>query len=128
MTTSPDAAVMLAYSELEQTIRAAWTIAEMRPPTSALSTRRMLDRLTASGSLAPDFREVASGLTELRNGVVHGFNRASSAGAQDFIAACRRLSDALTDQAKSRLRHPSRSRVVQEWIDEYRRQRMPENN
>jgi hypothetical protein len=128
--TSPPAAVMLAYSDVEKAARAAWTVARMSPPSPGDNVPRIVAALTEGGGLDADFRHVARNLAHLRNRVTHGAPDAavSTSGALDFIAACESLANALTGNALSKLRHPSRSRVVTEWAQWAEHQNLPNDD
>lgn len=116
--TSPSAAVMLAYSELEQVARAAWTISRMGAESPPRSMAAMVTSLTHA-ELDEEFVQVARELAELRNRVAHGAGDVSTTGALDFIAACERLAHPLGRQAISKLRHPSRASLLHEWAQRY---------
>lgn len=115
---SPRAGVLLAYAELERVGRAAWTVAIMGPPRS-LGLKLIVHRLIEGGGLDPAFGPVMDSLALLRNLIVHGeqpTEEISVPGALDFIQACEQLARAMTRNAMSKLRHPSRSQVVGDWI------------
>lgn len=117
---SPNAAIMLAYSEVEKVARAAWTIDRMEPATRPRTLAVMVASLTRTG-LDPEFAQIARELSDLRNGVAHRAGEVSTTGALDYIAACERLTEALVFNAVSKLRHPSRSdlsRRLFEWFQE----------
>lgn len=118
---SPNAGIMLAYSEVEKVARAAWTIDRMEPSTRPRGLSSMVASLTRTG-LDPEFEQVARELSDLRNGVAHRAGEVSTTGALDYIAACDRLTEALVLNAVSKLRHPSRSDVTQRlygWFEEF---------
>jgi len=121
---SPPAAVMLAYADLEKVARAAWTVARLGPA-GRESAVQIVRSLSESGGLDPDFAAVARNLATLRNQVAHGLPEASDVtvtGAVDFIAACEQVTHPLARNALSKLRHPSRSPVVHEWLEWTERQ------
>lgn len=111
--TSPNAAVMLAYTELEKIARAAWTADRMEPAPPRLTVPQIVGDL--GGTLDPEFPRIARNLSELRNRVTHGDTEVSTNGALDFIVACERLADVLGGKSWSKLRHPSRAGVLQQW-------------
>jgi hypothetical protein len=116
---SPSAAVMLAYSQLEEVARAAWTVSRMgaeSPPRGGVAA--IVTTLT-HGDLDEGFVQVARDLTDLRNRVAHGAGDVSANGALDFIAACEQLARPLAWQAISRLRHPSRASLLMQWTERY---------
>ena len=112
-TTSPEAAVLLAFADLEKLVRAAWTVDQMEA-SRPISIGRAIEKLTR-GPL-PDFAEVGRDLVTLRNRVAHGDTTVTTAGALDFIRASERLAEALTAVAISKMRHPSRSQVISQWV------------
>ena len=111
--TSPEAAVLLAYADLEKVVNAAWTVDQMEggSPTTVASA---IQRLTHGG--LSDFAQVGREIVQLQNSVAHGGATVTTAGALDFIVAIERLSDALIRVAVSKMRHPSRSRIVAQWV------------
>ena len=112
--TSPNAAVMFAYTELEKVARAAWTVDRMEPAAARLNLPIMVRDL--SDGLDPEFPAIARNLAELRNRVVHGGAEMSANGALDFIATCDRLAEVLSRQARSKLRHPSRAGALHDLV------------
>jgi hypothetical protein len=118
-TVSPQAAVLLAWADLEKVARAAWTVARMAPPDRATALQ-VIRSLARSGSLDADFAQIARDLSNLRARVAHGDSdptEVSVKGAIDFIGATEQLSGALANNAMSKIRHPSRSQVIREWMD-----------
>ncbi|MBI2242856.1 MAG: hypothetical protein HYU55_02485 [Nocardioides sp.] len=113
--TSPEAAVMLAFTDLEKVARAAWVVERMGNGPAAFPTSRIFREL-AEGGLDPDFVDVARKLMQLRNRVAHGEGTVSAAGALDFIGACERLSVAVGNLAMSKMRHPSRAQTTGAWL------------
>jgi len=114
---APPAAVMLAYTELEKVARAAWTVSRMEAPRPSVNVPAIVRELAHVGGLETEFATLSRDLADLRNRLAHGLPGAevSSVGALNFIAACESLSTALTQNAVSKLHHPTRSRIVQEW-------------
>lgn len=116
--TSPEAAVMLAYSELEGAVRSAWIVDRMSTPRRGMSLPTALQDLARNGTTVSEFIPVARELAELRNRVAHGgpAARVSVAGALDFVATCETVSNFLAHISMSRFWHPSRSLVVRDWV------------
>lgn len=108
-TTSPDAAVLLAFRELEGLARAALTVMNLGvPPTTHGS------RLVREAS-PPDARSLAMDLSRLRNLAAHRRGRSAEfeSGARGYVDACANLGIAITGYALSRARHPSRSYALE---------------
>ena len=114
-TSSPNAAVMLAYAEVEKVARAAWTVAHMESSTPRTGMTTLVREVIPDA----EFTQITRELSELRNRVAHGAGDVSTTGAFDFIAACERSSEVLVDNSLSRLRHPSRSQVLRRWADSF---------
>lgn len=113
---SPEAAVLLAYEQLEKVARAAVTINDMGSFTPPFSLVAAIERLT-NGDPNHDFVEATRALVDLRNRVAHGAGNVSTAGALNYISAGERLAESVSRQALSRLRHPSRSQVLRQWAE-----------
>lgn len=116
-TTSPQAAVMLAYSDVEKVARSAWIVAHQEEPKRFLNMRTIVRDLNEL-SLDDAFVELAADITSLRNAVSHGMaeSEVSISGALNFIDACESLSTAMTHLAMSMMRHPSRSKEMLDWV------------
>lgn len=112
---SPNAAVMLAYTELEKVVRAAWTVTTMEPVSPRHSSSSIMRELTAN--LGPEFPGLARELSEVRNRVAHGTGEVSLDGALNFVASCQRLAEVIGRRGASKLRHPSRAQVLKEAWD-----------
>lgn len=109
-TTSPNAAVMLAYTELEKVARAAWTVTTMEPDSPRQTFKTIMRELTST--LGSEFPGLVRDLSDVRNRVAHGAGEVSLDGALTFIASCERLADVIGSSAASKVRHPSRSQAL----------------
>ncbi|WP_432477193.1 hypothetical protein [Nocardioides sp. GXQ0305] len=112
----PDAAVMLAFREVEKVARAATVIGDMEPLSRPETLRQLTRRM--AGSLGSELVGVAEELSQLRNSVTHGQDTVTPNGAVSFVAACEELARAIASTGASKLRHPSRSDAVQRLLRE----------
>lgn len=115
---APDAAVILAYRELEAIARAGWTIEHLHDPQPRPGS--MVLRDLARTDAFSEFAPVVAELSHLRNATAHSRTGAgvSPAGAKDYIDACRQFATAIHHRAMSKLRHPSRASLVKEWLND----------
>lgn len=65
--TSPPAAVMLAYTELEKVAKAAWTVSRMEAPRPSLNVPFIVRELSHGGGLEAEFAALSRELADLRN-------------------------------------------------------------
>ena len=112
----PDAAVMLAFREVEKVARAATVIGGMEPLSRPETLRQLTRRM--SGSLGPELVSVAEELSHLRNSITHGQDTVTQVGAASFVTACEELARAIASTGASKLRHPSRADAVQRLLRE----------
>lgn len=113
---SPDAAVLLAFRELEKVARAALTAQQFGKPPSMGGERLIRAALPGEGSTQLDGTHLLKSLVRLRNEVVHGISSADRHGLDLYIDACENLSEAIVHIAVSKLRHPSRRGAVWEAV------------
>jgi hypothetical protein len=115
---APDAAVILAYRELEAIAQAGWTIEHLDDPRPRPGS--MVLRDLARTDAFSEFAPVVAELSQLRNATAHSRTGAgvSPVGAKDYIDACRQFATAIHHRAMSKLRHPSRAHLVKEWLND----------
>lgn len=105
---SPEAAVLLAFRELERTARIALTVRDVGTAPRLASASLLLEAIPDDEFGAAVVRD----LVKLRNQVAHASGEGlSRGGAEDYIHACENLSAAIRTLAASRARHPSRSHL-----------------
>lgn len=102
--TSPTAAIMLAYRQLEVTARAAGRLLGL----PAASPDLITNVLKQLGDL-DEFLPVVSELRRLRNEVTHSPRSVSVDAALSFVSATQQVADTISRVALSRARHPSAS-------------------
>lgn len=113
--TSPPAAVMLAFRELEILSREALTAVSLGVVPTATGTRLVKDAVPNT----PEARTLLGNLIALRNNVVHAPpNSALTQGVGDYVDACENLSEAIYDIAMSKLRHPTRAITIAQLAEE----------
>ena len=111
--TDPNAAVMSAYRQLEQGLRASAMLLGLPRDPSPSTVGSVLDQLN---DLDDESRSIFAELRRLRNQVTHSVEDVTPSAALAYLSACERLMEIVAISVLSRLRHPSHQQRTAEMF------------